>query len=269
MTIRSLLDRYFIKQPRLRRWVTRVLYGDQDTEVTLFGCRFTINSLRENGYLRASRKITHSSLLRDEIATLLSLAGLLQPGDTFVDVGANIGLFSCTLARRTRFHAPGALRFYAYEPHPDTFRRLARNAAAAGVVARNFAVSNMAGSLEFVDGAVSHVFTRVEQANAYNLPDQRLSIPSVRLDQETIEGNSLVIKVDVEGSEWGVLQGAVGLFAAGRVKAVYLDGYEDKPAIEAFLRKHGFTFWDMLTLERVDTSHFGLLALRAGSGSGY
>lgn len=268
MTIRFLLDRYFIKQPRLRRWVTRALYGDRDTEVTLFGCRFTINSLRENGYLRASRKITHSSLLRDEIATLLSLAGLLQPGDTFVDVGANIGLFSCTLARRTLFHAQGALRFYAYEPHPDTFRRLTLNAAAAGVVARNFAVSNAPGSLEFVDGAVSHVFTRAEKANAYNLPDQCLSVPSVRLDQEAIEGNSLVIKVDVEGQEWAVLQGAEGLFAAGRVKAVYLDGYEDKPAIEAFLRHHGFMFRDMLTLEPVATCRFGLLAMRAGPDSG-
>lgn len=182
MTINSFFDRYFIKQPRLRRWVTRIVYGDQNTDVNLLACRFTINSLRENGYLRASRKVTHCSLLRDEIGTLLTLAGLLAPGDTFVDVGANIGMFSCTLARRTRFHARGALRFYAYEPHPDTFRRLAINAAAAGVVARNFAVSNAPGTLEFVDGAVSHVFTRFEKANAYNLPDQRLSIPSVRLD---------------------------------------------------------------------------------------
>lgn len=70
--------------------------------------------------------------------------------------------------------------------------------------------------------------------------------------------------MDVEGQEWAVLQGAADLFAAGRVKAVYLDGYEDKPAIEAFLRKNGFTFWDMPTLVRVDTCHFGLLALRAG-----
>lgn len=268
MTIRSLLDRYFIKQPRLRRWVTRLLYGDQDIEVVLFGCRFTINALRENGYLRAFRKSTHSSLLRDEAGTLLSLAGLLQPGDTFVDVGANIGLFSCTLSQRTRFHAAGDIRFYAYEPHPDTFRRLALNAASAGVVARNFAVSNAPGTLKFVDGAVSHVFTRVERANAYNLPDKQLSVPSVRLDQEDIEGNSLVIKVDVEGQEWAVLQGAERLFAAARVKAVYLDGYEDRAAVEVFLRQHGFTFWDIHTLDRVDIGRFGLLALRASSGLG-
>jgi hypothetical protein len=102
--IRFLLDRYFIKQPQLRAVVTKLLYGKRDREVNIFGCQFVLNSLRENGYVRAVRKMEYSSLLRDEVGVLLSLSMLLQDEDAFVDVGANVGLFCCTPSRKNRLN---------------------------------------------------------------------------------------------------------------------------------------------------------------------
>src|SRR5471030_805348 len=95
----SFLDRYFIKQPRLRLFVTRLLEGDRDLDVSLLGAKLRVNSVKEHGYLRSSRIAASSALLRDELPVILNLAALLADGDTFIDIGANAGIYSLTLAR--------------------------------------------------------------------------------------------------------------------------------------------------------------------------
>jgi len=101
-----LVDRFFIKQPRLRRAVTRVMEGDSDQSIEMFGTKLLVNTLKEHGYLRASRLCRKSSLLRDEIAILVNLAFVLSDNDTFVDIGANVGFYSHTM---TRFYLSKAL----------------------------------------------------------------------------------------------------------------------------------------------------------------
>jgi FkbM family methyltransferase len=260
--IRALIDRYFIKQPRLRSIVTRMLYGEKDREVEIFGTMFLINALRENGYLRAAKKSDSSSLLKDEVSALISLALLLRPGDTFVDVGANIGIFCRTLSRINLFPGNHALRFYAYEPHPDTFQRLKWNVRNTSIIARNTAVSNQNGQLDFVDGAVSHVFTVASRSKAYNLKDSHRCVPCVRLDEESIGGDSIILKIDVEDQELAVLNGAAKWFEAKRIKALYLDNYADASAVDSLLKHFGFTLLNCRDLESPSVSGSGTLALR-------
>lgn len=91
--VRFAIDRFFIKQPRLREWVTRWVYGTGETEVELFGVKLVIDRLRENGYLRASRKVRSSSALGDEMGALVTLAGLLRPGGHVCGWGSQRGSF--------------------------------------------------------------------------------------------------------------------------------------------------------------------------------
>jgi len=58
-------DKLFIKNPRLRIWMTRMLYGNRDLEVELFGTPLRVNTIRENGYVRAYGKVRRNSLLRE------------------------------------------------------------------------------------------------------------------------------------------------------------------------------------------------------------
>ena len=51
-----------------------------------------------------------------------------------------------------------------------------------------------------------------------------------------------MIKVDVEGQEWAVLQGAEGLLIDGRVKAIYFDGYNDKILVEGVVTRIRVSF---------------------------
>lgn len=255
----SLIDRYFIKQPKLRRFITRLLEGERELDVQLLGTSLRIHSVKEHGYLRASRLAAGSALLREELPVIINLASLLRDGDAFVDIGANVGVYSLTLSRLSRL-IPN-LRFYAFEANPDTFSRLVVHTQPLGIKAHNLALSDHTGSLEFVAGAVSHVFTTIENASAYSIADTPVSVPCRRLDEMGIEGNSLILKIDVEGQERKVLDGAQGLFQAGRIKAVYLDGYKDK-TLEPLLVSHGFSLLDGKTLEPTPGSIFSLLAVR-------
>lgn len=250
-----LFDRFFIKRPRLRRAVTRALFGDSDRFIEICGTRLRINTLRENGYLRASQLCQRSSLLRDELSVLVNLAFILEPGDTFVDVGANVGMYAHTIARLARLTE---LPVYAFEAHPETYRRLV--ALDDGIIAEQCALSDQAGSIEFCDGAVSHVFTALSKANAYSITTETITVPAKRLDQCEIAGDSLVIKIDVEGSELEVLRSAEGLLTSKRVKAIYVDGYEANEQVPAFLSQYGFALYDGRSLETAG-AWFSLLAI--------
>ncbi len=252
-----LLDRLFIKQPKFRRAVTRLLEGDSEKQIEVCGTKLVVNTIKENGYLRASRLCQHSSLLRDEIAIIIHIALLLNEGDTFIDIGANVGFYSHTVARFSKLFPN--LRIYAYEANPDTYLRLVKGDA-ENIRAQQIAISDQAGTLDFVGGAVSHVFTAFNKVSAYNINGRTVPVYSRRLDECEIEGNSLVIKIDVEGQEMEVLLGATGLLESGRVKAIYVDGYADQRVME-ILKRHGFKLFDGRSLDAIQGNVFSLLAI--------
>ena len=247
--VRFVLDRFFIKQPRLREWITRMVYGNDDTEIDLMGVKLVINRMRENGYLRASRKVRSSSALSDEMGALVTLAGLLRPGDTFVDGGANVGLFCCTMAR-FRATTPG-LRVVAFEPHPDTFQRLEQNGKRCGVEVFPFGLSSASGEVEFEDGAVSHVFAVPQKGvnkSPYTVAGRNRKVQMRRLDEMIQAPCRVVLKLDVEGHELEALKGSARLFEAGCVKAVLLDSDEHPAELYEFLKANGFGFFDARSL---------------------
>jgi len=240
-----LIDRYFLKKPGLRRFITRLLEGDRDCVINLFGGSMVVHSVKEHGYLRSSRIANSSALLRDELPVMFNLAAVLGEGDTFLDIGANIGVFSITFSRFQELFSN--FKIYAFEANPDTFKRLERNSVNKSIECVHAAISDHDGVLDFTPGAVSHVFTTLDNASVYSLSSKVVSVPCRRLDSFDIVGDSLVLKIDVEGQEMNVLKGASSLFEAGRVKAVFVDGYKDA-AVEDFLRYYGFKFLDGVSL---------------------
>ena len=256
--ISILIDRYFIKQPKLRRFVTKILYGDRLINVHLFGKDFKINTLRENGYLRASSISSHSSLLRDEYPVLLALSNIIADNCAFVDVGANVGIYSSVLSRFKKIHKN--FDVFAFEVHPDTFTRLEMNGKEYGFKTFNCGIGRVREKVEFVGGCVSHVTTRLNLANKYNIPAETFMADIKPLSDFDLPKN-LIIKIDVEGQEMAVLEGANKYFEEERVICAYLDGYSDK-SCWVFLEKYGFELFDGKTLEKADRTTFSLLALK-------
>ena len=132
----------------------------------------------------------------EEQVELATLSSLLEPGDVFVDCGANIGLWSMTAAALV---APDGL-VQAIEPNPYTFARLAAHAAQSTLVeVHNLALADMPGALRF-DPGDTHNLGHVNPAGA-------LTVEASRLD-DLVNRPPTGIKIDVEGFELPVLQGA-------------------------------------------------------------
>jgi FkbM family methyltransferase len=257
-----LIDRFYNKNPRLRKLLMTILFGDNNITVNIFNRKLLINSVKENGYYRASRICNTSSLLRDEVSVLLNISAILSAGDTFLDIGANIGIFSSLLSRYKSIFPD--LDIYAFEANPNTYKRLKDNAENYGFQTYNIAISDTETELEFCEGAVSHVFTTLENASKYNFKSSKMLVKCQRLDRFAIKGDSIILKIDVEGQEMAVLKGASSWFDAKRIKAVYLDGFTDKEEVLNFLRLYDFSLWDGRELVKTDGDSFSLLAIAPG-----
>ena len=142
-----------------------------------------------------------------EPAATLWVLSFLQPGDAFVDVGANIGYFSLLAAHRVG--VSGAV--VAFEPVDHLRERLEKHLTAnnlGGVVVRSEAVSNTAGTVDFYETSWS-----LNEGLGSLLPPhpgaKKRVVPTVTLDTVAphVPGRTLV-KVDVEGAEALVLEGA-------------------------------------------------------------
>lgn len=244
-SLRGLVDKYFIKQPRLRRFVTKLLEGDRDLTVRILGVPVRINTIKEHGYLRASRIVTSNSFLSDEMPVLSGIFYLLSRADAFVDAGSNVGVYCAAIGKFRRMQP---IPLYAFEPNPDTYRRLVETVAPLGVETFNCALSDHEGVLDFVSGTVSHIFTAADGQSEYTLRAAPVKIPCRRLDSLAIKGNRIILKIDVEGHEWQVLSGASKLFDTGRIFACYVDGFKN-PKVPGFLAAKGFRLFDGRSLE--------------------
>ena len=263
ISLRFIIDRFFIKKPWLRLQITRLIYGSIDTDISLLGVSLRINTVRENGYLRAAKRATNVSLFRDEVPILLTLAAFVPGIDVFVDIGANIGLFSTVLGR-LQILFPN-LTIIAFEADPETYLRLSKNLSGRQRFTYNLGVSSTSSKTTFVRGAVSHVTTTLANANHYSM-DESFSIQCERLDSFAIEGERLMLKIDVEGQELQVLQGATRLFDDGRIAVVYIDGIDadaDRDSIHQFFGNRGFTLLDGRSLLPAVRSTHSLLALHS------
>ena len=252
-----LVHKYINMQPRLREVLMKTIYGSKDTDVPLFRRSIRLNSVLENGYFRASRIASTNSLLRDELVVFQRINLFLRDDMTFVDCGANVGLFSSSVAD-VRSLYPN-FKVVAFEANPDTYKRLQINADRYGFEAKNVALGAAPGEVEFVLGAVSGIAATADNKTVAHIPGRGFKTELKRLDGFNFDGD-LFLKIDVEGQELEVLKGASALFEARRVIAAYIDGFS-KPDVPGFLHSRGLELNDPLTLDPWQ-GHDTLLAVR-------
>jgi len=150
-------------------------------------------------------------LHREEEADLAVLRQLLRAGQTFVDCGANIGLWSLTAASCVMPEG----KVFAFEPNPHTFRRLVQNLElnkVAGIVEANNCACGREAGAGFLTCPTEHNTCRMSSRAA----DNSVQVKIVTLDDVLQKKRVHGIKIDVEGAEMEVLEGAKSVIRDSR-----------------------------------------------------
>lgn len=143
------------------------------------------------------------------------LCALVRPGDTCLDIGANLGYYTIKMGSG----AGPAGHVYSFEPNPRMARFVGDNIRINNFDSRVSLVNAAAGA---APGASTLTFTprapgggTVGLSEVYTQPEQeRIAIEVVRVDDVVpVDRQANLIKIDVEGFEPLVLQGMQGLLA--------------------------------------------------------
>jgi FkbM family methyltransferase len=178
------------------------------------------------------------------------LESLLKTGDTFIDIGANVGIYSFMAARIVGSSG----QVFSFEPDPMTYRGLSESAelnAFSQVRCLNIALSNYFGEASFYVDSGDSVGSSLLSTFDYN------EVTKVKVDTfdnviGTLDSDPQkvrLIKVDVEGAEYLTIQGMKGFLGFGHRPAIFCEvrGSASKrspntyDAVRRFLEAFGYT----------------------------
>ncbi len=178
-----------------------------------------------------------ASLLREEIAIGAILAGVLRSDSTFVDVGTNRG----QILREAVRLAPSG-RHIAFEPIPALADEVAR--AFPGVDCRRLAVGAGAEVAQFCHFTSLDGWSGLQRSP--EISDERgqpqyIEVQVSTLDAELRDACPSLLKVDVEGAELQVLEGAREVLVRARPVVVF----EHVAAAARLYGSRSSALWDL------------------------
>jgi FkbM family methyltransferase len=156
---------------------------------------------------------------------------LKTKGKLFIDLGANLGRYSILLAGNYE-------KVIAVEPDPNNMHFLKRNVEAAGVQNVEFmqvAVGNREGEVKL------YMAPHIGGHNIY--VDNGLGYTTVQMKMLAsilAECRADLVKVDVEGAEWEVLEGALPVMDKIDSWVIELHNVERKKEMQILLEKFGY-----------------------------
>lgn len=161
---------------------------------------------------------------------MMVLLHFLRPGDLFLDVGANVGTYTVLASGICGANT------IAFEPDPVTAERLRRNIGinklSSLVTVCECAVVAASGEIPFTTGrdTMNHIVT---ESNA-----STRAVRAERLDAAVGDLSPVMMKIDVEGYELGVLQGASGVLNNPALQVLEIETVT--PEASVILHAHGF-----------------------------
>ena len=142
---------------------------------------------------------------------------IMHKGETFVDVGANVGYYSLKIAKE---YSSNGVTIIAIEAHPGNYKALSKNIELNDfkcITAINKAVSDHKGIVKLYDRVDTRNRIRSEmyslsnaflnESNVARPEGSSLEIESDTLDNILGEQRVDVMKIDIEGAEVSALKG--------------------------------------------------------------
>ncbi len=224
----------------------------------------------EHGMDGATMNLIYGLVEFEDMAFVLHC---LRPQDLFVDIGSNVGVYSLLAS------GGAGAESLAFEPVPETFfvlqENIVLNKLSELVTPLNLGLGKEAGALRFtrhLDG-INHVLAPGEATG------QSLEVEVKSLDQALQNRDVNLIKLDVEGFELPVLQGAKESLNNPALKGLIIElngsgeryGMDEKQIVK-LLQEAGFAPFDYDPRSRALTArkeycHGGLGAIRCADGT--
>ena len=173
----------------------------------------TVQYIKKRHYLR----LLCSSLYEEE-PELRVVRNLVKPGDSVIDIGANIGVYTKILSELVGSDG----HVYSIEPFPPTFEMLCyivKKLHLDNVEPINVAVSDSEAVVTMVipydsSGAETHYRASIIKDNV-NTENEIANIQAITIDSRflNVSGAISFIKCDVEGHELACIEGATKFLA--------------------------------------------------------
>jgi FkbM family methyltransferase len=199
---------------------------------------------------RGDRRGFYETVIRGDY---LSQGQRLGPGDTVIDIGANVGCF--TLLAAARVGASG--RVIAIEPEPETYGQLVRNVTRSGyrnIVTRRHAVGARAGTAQLHVAGIALYSSLCDSVDGRKAAGAGEPVSVVTLGQVMVEASverCHYLKMDCEGSEHEILR-SLDAETAARLDAITLEPHDvpgsDVGYLARRLRALGFEVQEGLLL---------------------
>lgn len=148
---------------------------------------------------------------------MLFLGKLLNSKFSFIDVGANIGLYTLLAS------IAGARKTIAFEPDLINFEQLTSNVKSwncKNIEIRNHAVGNKNGYVTLKGHDVAVHIADFEEHTSHNSKVKCTILDELIPD---VENSSVVLKIDTEGYEEQILNGADALLRSGQVHTILIE----------------------------------------------
>jgi FkbM family methyltransferase len=157
--------------------------------------------------------------------------------DVFLDIGANIGLYSCILLRNRC--VPRAI---AFEPERQNITHLKANLLINGLLdsieLHEFAAGDATGNRFLVPGAIDGGFSRLREVKEPDAPGYEVKV--VRLDDVlSFSDRRLAIKMDVENYECKALAGMERILRTNECM-IQVEAIDMRDQVIAFLSAAGY-----------------------------
>ena len=160
-----------------------------------------------------------------KIALIRHVLSKADKGAVF-DIGANVGVYSIAMAGIDKGNV-----VYAFEPTPSTLLILRKNLVdnrLKDVIIEPLAVSNICGSIKFLDGLDSPCQNKIQISQNKHFEDSTglIEVETVTLDRYCSDrgiGYIKFLKIDIEGAELHALYGAKDLLSTKRIGALLIE----------------------------------------------
>ena len=192
-----------LKQLMVNTAVGRISKSVRDAVKLLHAARFNPESV--------------GTIANDQLSEDL-VTRLCKPGKTFLDVGAHIGSFVASV-----WHYDRSVNIIAFEAIPEKVASLRKRFPWA--VIHGCAIGDREGTVAFFIDTARSGYSSLGKPPCSSVREIR--VPIRRLDDLVTTDAVDVIKIDVEGSELGVLRGAERILRKSRPVIMFESAAED------------------------------------------